>query len=187
MAAASRRRTTFGSRGGTDLAIFIIAKPPFAARRAALFFKDERFAPQFSAPPLQVAFYTLCEFDTRRSKRKRHKLVVEALNADSATAQIIYYGPHRGRVLLIIPVLHQSGKTRAGKFQIKRKTRADRMRARFQHRRGLVARRERQESDFSGPCIIGYGSSPSRCGPATANAVPVRPETSQLPMRSFCK
>jgi len=23
-------------------------------------------------------------------------------------------------------------------------------------------------SDFSGPCIIGYGSSPSRCGPATA-------------------
>ena len=79
------------------------------------------------------------------------------------------------------------GKTRAGKFQIKRKTRADRMRARFQHRRGLVARRERQESDFSGPCIIGYGSSPSRCGPATANAVPVRPETSQLPMRSFCK
>jgi hypothetical protein len=24
------------------------------------------------------------------------------------------------------------------------------------------------ESDFSGPCIIGYGSSPSRCGPATA-------------------
>jgi len=24
------------------------------------------------------------------------------------------------------------------------------------------------ESDFSGSCIIGYGSSPSRCGPATA-------------------
>src|SRR5262245_13556531 len=23
-------------------------------------------------------------------------------------------------------------------------------------------------SDFSGPCIIGFGSSPSRCGPATA-------------------
>src|SRR5262249_45223672 len=23
-------------------------------------------------------------------------------------------------------------------------------------------------SDFSGPCIIGYGSSPSRCGPVTA-------------------
>jgi hypothetical protein len=23
-------------------------------------------------------------------------------------------------------------------------------------------------ADFSGPCIIGYGSSPSRCGPATA-------------------
>src|SRR6516164_8912637 len=56
---------------------------------------------------LQAAFHTLFEFDTRRSKRKRHKLVVEALNADPATAQIIYYGPHRGRVLVIIPVLHQ--------------------------------------------------------------------------------
>src|SRR6516165_1475139 len=78
-----------------------------AARRAALFFKDGRFAPQFSAPPLQVAFHTLCEFDTRRSKRKRRKLVIEALNADPATTQIIYYGPHRGRVLVIIPVLHQ--------------------------------------------------------------------------------
>lgn len=42
------------------------------------------------------------------------------------------------------------------------------------------------ESDFSGPFIIGYGSSPSRRGPVTANTVPVKPETSQLPMRSFC-
>jgi hypothetical protein len=31
-----------------------------------------------------------------------------------------------------------------------------------------------RESDFSDPFIIGYGSSPPRCGPATAVAVPQR-------------
>ena len=41
-------------------------------------------------------------------------------------------------------------------------------------------------SDFSCPCIIGYGSSPSRCGPAAATPTPARQEISQLPMRSFC-
>ena len=43
-------------------------------------------------------------------------------------------------------------------------------------------------SDFSCPCIIGYGSSPSRCGPPySAHATSAaRPETSQVPMRSLC-
>ena len=43
-------------------------------------------------------------------------------------------------------------------------------------------------SDFSCPCIIGFGSSPSRCGPtysAHAHAA-ARHEISQLPMRSLC-
>ena len=44
-------------------------------------------------------------------------------------------------------------------------------------------------SDFSCPCIIGYGSSPSRCGPpysATHSTPTARREISQVPMRSFC-
>ncbi len=41
-------------------------------------------------------------------------------------------------------------------------------------------------SDFSCPCIIGYGSSPSRCGPSLSPTLTAGRETSQLPMRSFC-
>jgi hypothetical protein len=39
------------------------------------------------------------------------------------------------------------------------------------------------ESDFSRPCIIGFGSSPSRCGPVGLRPVAGR-ETSQVPARS---
>src|SRR4249919_4134522 len=45
------------------------------------------------------------------------------------------------------------------------------------------------ESDFSCPCIIGYGSSPSRCGPpyARANSQPTaRRGISQVPTQSIC-
>ena len=43
-------------------------------------------------------------------------------------------------------------------------------------------------SDFSCPCIIGFGSSPSRCGPSSGTHATsmARPETSQVPMRSLC-
>src|SRR6478672_5504727 len=40
------------------------------------------------------------------------------------------------------------------------------------------------ESDFSCPCIIGFGSSPSRCGPVGSQPVAGH-ETSQVPTRSF--
>jgi hypothetical protein len=41
-------------------------------------------------------------------------------------------------------------------------------------------------SDFSYPCIIGYGSSPSDEDRPSHATLTVRHETSQLPMRSFC-
>ena len=38
-----------------------------------------------------------------------------------------------------------------------------------------------------GPCIVGYGSSPSRCGPSRHKRdIAARRETSQVPMRSLC-
>src|SRR5262249_51398652 len=40
-------------------------------------------------------------------------------------------------------------------------------------------------SDFPRPCIIGYGSSPSRCGPPT-DQLTARRGISQVPTRSFC-
>src|SRR5215467_67766 len=45
------------------------------------------------------------------------------------------------------------------------------------------------ESDFSWPCIIGYGSSPSQCGPphpAPTDTTAANHEISQVPTRSFC-
>src|SRR5262249_49730670 len=45
------------------------------------------------------------------------------------------------------------------------------------------------ESDFSWPRIIGYGSSPSRCGPphpAPTDTTAASHEISQVPTRSFC-
>jgi len=40
-------------------------------------------------------------------------------------------------------------------------------------------------SDFSRPCIVGYGSSPSRRGPLRHKGQPARRETSQVPMQSL--
>src|SRR4030088_1198703 len=41
-------------------------------------------------------------------------------------------------------------------------------------------------SDFSRSCIIGYGSSPSRCGPWGTTCPSAERETSQVPTWSFC-
>ena len=41
------------------------------------------------------------------------------------------------------------------------------------------------ESDFSCPCIIGFGSSPSRCGPVGSAACVAGHEISQVPTPSF--
>ena len=48
---------------------------------------------------------------------------------------------------------------------------------------GFIATMAR--SDFSRPCIVGYGSSPSRRGPLRHKGQPARRETSQVPMQSF--
>jgi hypothetical protein len=40
------------------------------------------------------------------------------------------------------------------------------------------------ESDFSGSCITGYGSSPFRCGPAVSQP-PAKPETSRFPCKEL--